>query len=127
MQDNRGMYMSGSEQFTYGILTDFEIGKISRADAATLLGITERSVSRRAKRLRQNGLAGLQHGNRGKAPSNKTPESERDHILKLVQQKYFDFNVTHCLEKLKALDSINISYPVLYSWCRKANMIKRNK
>ena len=39
MQDNRGMYMSGSEQFTYGILTDFEIGKISRADAATLLGI----------------------------------------------------------------------------------------
>jgi transposase len=121
------MYMSRSDQYTYGILTDFEIGKVTRSDAASLLGITERSVSRRAKRLRDKGLAGLQHGNRGKVPANKTPDSDREHILNLVRQKYFDFNVTHCLEKLKAIDGIEISYPVFYSWCRKANLVKRSK
>jgi hypothetical protein len=27
VQDNKGMYMSGSNQFTYGILTDLEVEK----------------------------------------------------------------------------------------------------
>jgi transposase len=123
VQDNKGMYMSGSDQFTYRILTDFESGKVSRKDAATLLNVTERSVARSTKRLREKGLAGLQHGNRGKAPSNKTPDSERDHILKLVKEKYFDFNVTHCLEKLNAIDGIKVSYPVFFSWYRNANLV----
>jgi hypothetical protein len=44
-----------------------------------------------------------------------------------VRRKYFDFNVTHCLEKLKENEGIELEYSVLYSWCRDAKLIKRSR
>jgi hypothetical protein len=122
-----GIWMSGRQQFTYGVLTDFNAGKISRAEAALLLGVDERSVSRKSARFREKGLVGLQHGNTGRIPVNRTSLDLKATVLKLVREKYFDFNVAHCLEKLRENEGIELEYSVFYSWCREANVIKRTK
>lgn len=127
MQRPRGLYMSVTEQFAFGIISDFESRKISRKEAATLLEIDERSVSRKAVRFRKDGLLGFQHGNRRKIPSNKTSDALRLKVLDLIKEKYFDFNVTHAREMLKKNDSIIVSYSLLYSWCRSAKLVKRSK
>jgi transposase len=88
----RGLFMSVTEQFTFGILSDFESRKISRSEAAKLLNIDERSVSRKARRLREKGLLGLQHGNKCKSPINKTADEFKIRVVELVRQKYFDFD-----------------------------------
>ena len=127
MMELGGMRMSRREQFTYGVLVDFEARRITREEAAVLLEVEPRSVSRKAARFRAKGLAGLQHGNSGKVPTNRTPVELKVQVLELVKSKYFDFNVTHCLEKLKAKEGIELDYSVFYSWCRQAKLIKRTK
>jgi len=46
-------------------------GRLSVAQAATALNLSERQVYRALASARDEGLAGLVHGNRGRAPSNK--------------------------------------------------------
>jgi transposase len=127
LQQHKGMYMGSVQQFTFSILTDFLNGKVTRAQAASTLQVTERTVTRKAKRLREKGLVGVLHGNKAKTPTNKTCDQLRAKVLDLVRRKYFDFNVVHCLEKLKNNENIDIKYSLLYSWCRSLRLIKRNK
>ena len=123
----RGLCMSVTEQFTFGVLSDFESRKISRAEAAKMLNINERSVSRKARRLRDKGLLGLHHGNKCKKHSNKAPDDLKIQVLKIIRDKYFDFNVTHAKDMLAKHEAIKVSYSLLYSWCREAKLIKRSK
>ena len=89
MMELGGMRMSRREQFTYGVLVDFEARRITREEAAVLLEVEPRSVSRKAARFRAKGLAGLQHGNSGKVPTNRTPVELKVQVLELVKSKYF--------------------------------------
>jgi len=127
MPEPRGLYMSVTEQFTFNVLNDFGLGKIKRSEAAMMLGITERSVTRKASRFRTKGLPGVQHGNKGKTPPNRVSDDLQMRVIKLVREKYFDFNATHCLERLKKDEGFEISYSVFYRWLKKAGLIKRTK
>src|SRR4051812_22347247 len=101
MERAEGIFMSKKEQFTYQGVMDFLQGKISRRQAAELLQIRERSVSRIARRIESKGFLGVTHGNRGALPANKKSAALKSQIMKLVEERYFDFNMTHCLEQLK--------------------------
>jgi hypothetical protein len=61
-----------------------------------------------ARRIEKKGLFGVIHGNREKIPSNKKSESFKKSVMKLVEEKYFDFNMTHCLEVLKESHGLEI-------------------
>jgi hypothetical protein len=56
------------------------------------------------RRLRDSivkvGAKGIIHKNRGRAPSNKLPASERQVITSLLHEKYYDFNACHAGEML---------------------------
>jgi len=127
MERAEGIYMSKREEFTYRMVMDFLNGKISRAATAELLQIKERSVSRLGRRIEGKGFLGATHGNRGLKPSNKKPEALKALVMKLVMDLYFDFNMTHCLEKLKEGHGIEIKYSVFRRWCHEDNMVKRRK
>jgi len=127
MANDRGIYMSKNDQFSFGVISDFILSKVTRSEAAQLLQMSERSISRKARNIEKNGLFGMQHGNKGKFPKNKTSEILKATVLKLARETYFDFNVSHLREKLVTIEKIEISYPVLYSWCREARLIKRAK
>ncbi len=121
-----GLFMSVKDQVEARVVEDFRSGRTTRAHAALLLGITEKSITRKAKKLRESGIAGLRHGNKGKSPINRSSEAIRDEALNLAMTKYFDFNVAHCFDTLVANHGLTVSYSTFHLWCRKAG-IKQSK
>jgi transposase len=122
-----GIFMSKNESVALRILEEFRVGVISRREAADLLGCSERAVSRRVKKLRSKGVEGIKHGNYQKPAVNKVDETLREKMLQLAKEKYFDFNMSHCLEMLDERHGLKISYSTFQRWCRKAGIAKRKK
>lgn len=127
MERDGGIYMSKKGQVLYRTVSDFLNGKLSRKEAAELLEIRERSVSRIARRIEAKGLLVGVHGNRGRAPWNRKGEEQKSTVMKLVEERYFDFNMTHCLEKLKEEHGLAVGYETLRRWCHEKRLVKRKK
>lgn len=53
-----------------------------------------------AARAREDGLAGLLHGNRGREPVNRSDDRLRQRVLKLAREKYQGVNERHLQELL---------------------------
>ena len=122
----KGIFMSKNEQFEYRIIYDFISGKLKRSEASLLLNKTERSITRIANRIRSKGMMGVKNGNTGKKPVNKSCPFMKEKVLKLVQDEYFDLNITHCLEKLHDDHNYkNLKYGTLRRWCHSIHMVKR--
>ena len=121
-----GVYMSVHDLFELGVLEDFRAGRRSRAEAALVLGCSEKSITRKAKRLREGGSGALRHANRGRVPVNRTKETVRDEALRLAVTIYADFNIAHCHDMLTANHGLKVRYSTFHAWCRKAG-IKQGK
>lgn len=119
--------MSKNDQFKHQIVSDFLSGKLSRRESAELLNVRERTITRLAKRVKEKGLFGMFHGNRDRCPKNKKSSCFKNEVMKLVQEKYYDFNMTHCLEILKAQHELVVTYPTFRRWCHEKQMVKRRK
>ena len=122
-----GIFMNKSEQVEYQVLEDFRQGRTSRKNAAGLLGISERAVSRRVKKIREHGVSGIKHGNYSRTPVNKIPDPVHREALALMEQKYFDFNTVHAHELLSENHGLEVSYVTLLNWCNRAGLTKRRK
>jgi transposase len=83
-------------------------GKLTLSEAAGVLGVSYRH----AKRLKvdaQEGISSLLHGNRGRAPWNKTPADVRSQVLGLSESKYSNFNDCHFTEMLEKREGLRLS------------------
>jgi transposase len=127
MKEEGGIYMSKQGQLVYRVVSEFLEGKLYRKEAAELLGVRERTVTRIARRIERKGFFATVHGNRGKVPWNRKPEEMKKTVMKLVEKEYFDFNMTHCLEKLKENHGLEIKYSVFRRWCHQKKLVKRAK
>ncbi len=127
MREEGGIYMSKQGQLTYRVVSEFLGGKLYRNEAAELLEVKERTVTRMARRIEAKGLLATVHGNRGRVPWNKSLESEKKTVMELVERDYFDFNMTHCLEKLKENHGFEIKYETFRGWCHEKKLVKRRK
>lgn len=58
---------------------------------------------------------------------NVTDKNLKQRVLKLVREKYFDFNMTHCLEVLKERHKLKIPYGPFRRWCHENQMVKRKR
>lgn len=76
-------------------------GEISSKEAAFRINKSYRQTLRIIEKVQKKGLLGIKHGNLGKTPANKSCTDLKSKILKLYQAKYFDYNLTHALEKLE--------------------------
>ncbi len=92
--------ISQRELTRYDVLRRVWDGTISLKDAAVYMGVCYRQA-KRLKRKAEDGAAGLVHGNRGRAPSNKLSTDLRVEILGLSQDGYADFNDSHFTEELR--------------------------
>lgn len=119
--------MGAREQFAFSILEDYREGRKTRIEASILLGKSERTIDRMLKRVSDKGLVGLKHGNLGRPPINKMAKEFRDQVADLVKSKYFDFNMTHCREKLIEQESTQVSYQSLRRLCHEIGCVKRKK
>ena len=87
MERDEGIYMSKNGQVTHQVVSDFLQGKLNRKEAAELLQIRERTVTRLARRIENKGLFGVIHGNRERRPPNKKSECLQKSVMNLVEEK----------------------------------------
>ena len=127
MERDEGIYMSKQGQVTHQVVSDFLLGKLNRKQTAELLQVRERTVTRMARRIESKGVFAVVHGNRDRCPINKKSEVLQKSVMKLVEEKYFDFNMTHCLEILKSEHQIEVKYSTFRRWCHDRHLVKRRK
>ena len=70
-------------------------GGLSQAEAAEILGMSERTFRRRRDRYEANGAAGLFDRRLGKMSARRAPVDEVARLLELFDTRYFDFTPKH--------------------------------
>ena len=97
-------------------------GRESVGRGAKLLGISARQLKRLRRKLKERGVKGLLHGNRGKRPWNKTAAEKVEAVMALARGRYQGFNDTHLTEKLKEKEKINVSRATVREILRQAGI-----
>lgn len=96
--------------------------KLSVKDAGRILGRSDRQVFRILKRMREQGIEGLIHKNRGKQSLFKLKKNIKGKIIMLAKGKYRDVNDTHMKELLLKQEDIKISRETLRMVLREAGI-----
>ena len=112
--------MSSKELTRLRVLGGVVEGHLALRDAAQALGLSRRPARRLLRRLREQGPEALVHGNRGRPPSNRTPDELREQILGWVEDRYTGFNDTHLAEILAEREGLTIGRETLRSILRAA-------
>jgi transposase len=94
------------------LLDRHERGDMSQAEAAEMLGISERSFRRWRDRLRDEGPSGLADRRLGKPSGRRAAVSEIARMLELYQGSYADFTVKHFHEQLVKRHGYKLGYTV---------------
>lgn len=101
--------MTTREQQRAWVLMKVLAGELGVADAADLLGLSERSVWRLKGRFDREGPAGLVHGNRGRASPRRINEATRERVRALATGRYDGANDCHLAELLAEEEGIALS------------------
>ncbi|MCL1992725.1 MAG: helix-turn-helix domain-containing protein, partial [Spirochaetes bacterium] len=88
-------------------------GKTTLKAAAQTLGVSYRQGIRLYAAYRQEGDAGLIHGNCGRPSNNSTDEAVLEAALEAFRERYSDFGPTFAAEKLLEEKGLKISVRVL--------------
>jgi hypothetical protein len=84
-------------------------GRQNVGEGAKLLGISVRQMKRLRRKMKERGVEGLLHGNRGKAAWNKTASEKIGQVLQLARGRYQGFNDSHLTEKLREKEKVGLS------------------
>jgi transposase len=84
-------------------------GHITIDEAAAVLRLSDRQVRRLLKALRSEGVAGLVHGNHGRAPVHRTPELLRAQLVELATTTYAGVNRAHLADLLAEREGLTVS------------------
>jgi transposase len=113
MESEKRLVVSRKAVGRYKVVSEFEEGKLTRKEAASALGISERQLTRLAQRNRAEGVLGLEHRGYGKEARNRTPALIQERIRTLASQKYRNFNYQHLHEMIIEHEKIEVSYSTL--------------
>lgn len=111
--------MSQKELRRGEILSRVINGNLSQRKASEELGLSLRQVKRLCKRVREEGIEGLAHQNRGRVSTKKISSSTRTVVLELIRRDYSDFGPQLIKEQLEERNHIHLSRE-----CIRALMIK---
>jgi hypothetical protein len=98
--------------------------RLTGAQAATALSLTERHVWWLVARLRADGRQGLVHGNRGRPSGRCLPAAVQQRILTLARGPYAGLNTTHLTEKLQADQGLPVSRATVHRLLRAAGVAR---
>ena len=120
--------LSKKDLIRFKVIEAFRAGEYSREQAALKLELSERQVTRLAKRVREHGIEGIIHGNKGKPPVNKIPDEVVNRYVDLYETKYQRFNYQHGLEMMKMHEELPpLSYSRFHKACRVKGIGKTRK
>lgn len=101
--------LNRKEQRRLMVLNEVETGKMTPGEAAEVLALSQRHVRRILAAYRKEGAKALEHGNRGRKPSNTLDESLKKRVVELAQSTYAGCNVQHFTELLAERKNIALS------------------
>src|SRR4030088_2056823 len=101
--------------------------KITWWQAAEIIGISDRHMRRWRERYEEFGYDGLFDRRRGKPSHKRVPMALVEQILGLYREKYFDLNVRHFHEKLRAEHQIELSYTWVKLAFQGAGLVTRGR
>jgi transposase len=113
--------MSSKELRRAGILAGVKSGELKLVNAAVMMGLSYRQTKRMAKRYREGGAKGLQHGSAGRESNRKKSKKFREQVLRLVGKKYCGeegerFGPTLAAEHLASDDHVEVNAQTLRRW-----------
>jgi transposase len=114
--------LTQAEQTRVLILNRILTGQLTAADAAALLCLSVRQVRRLVAAYREDGVAALVHGNRGRAPAHTLPVELHQRIVTLAQTRYAGCNDQHLSELLAEQEGIVLSRSSLRRILRAAGL-----
>ena len=85
MEYHGGVAMSKVEQSHYVIIERYRRGELIRIEAALKLNLSERQVTRMVKKVREQGIPGIKHGNCGQVPWNKLVQTLIDQFVQFIK------------------------------------------
>jgi transposase len=91
-----------------------EQGRLSKLEAAELLGINERTFRRWCRRYEEEGEAGLLDRRLGKPSARRVPAGEVEEVERLYRERYEGFTAKHFHEHLVQSHSFRWGY----SWTK---------
>jgi transposase len=101
--------------------------RITWWQAAEIIGISCRQMRRWLRRYEEHGYEGLRDRRRGRVSEKRVPLAEVEAVLRLYQERYFDFNVRHFHEKLQAEHGIKLSYTWVKLALQGAGLVKKGR
>lgn len=119
--------MGAKEQLRLDVVTKVIAGQLTREQAKQVLDVSDRTVGRYVGNYRRRGILFVKHGNFERTPANKISLDIKKQAMLLVREKYFDFNMSHCLEKLVGEEEIHVKRETFRKWCHEIGMVKRAK
>ncbi len=115
------------EQEKLTVIQDCLSGRLTKAQAAVMLGISTRQVKRLKGDVRKYGRLAVVHKLKGKQSNHHIEEEVKKHILTTIEEKYSDFKPTFATEKLQEDHHIVISPETTRLWMIKEGMWKSRK
>ena len=82
------------------LLRRWESAELNQEEAAELLGVSERTFRRWARRYEEDGEAGLVDRRLGKASGRRVPTDRAEEVERLYRERYQGFTVKHFHEHL---------------------------
>ena len=105
--------MNQQEQARIQVLNSVLEYQLPIAQAAEIMGVSERHTKRLLAAYRKHGAAALAHGNRGRRPHNAVPETAAAAVVKLASNGYAGANHSHFTELLREREGIDLSRPTV--------------
>lgn len=115
-------YLNMKEANRLRAIQDTLSGRRTIADAAQVLGLSERQVKRLKKGVQNQGPGFLAHGNRGRKPANAIPTDVRRLVVEMATGDYRDTSCQHMSELLAEHNYIEISAKSVARILRKAQV-----
>ena len=114
--------MNQQEQARIKVLNSVLEYHLPIAQAAEIMGVSERHAKRLLAAYRRDGAAALAHGNRGRRPHNAVPEDAAAAVVKLARDGYAGANHSHFTELLREREGIDLSRPTVRRILMKAGI-----
>ena len=105
------------------LLARQESGELSQAEAAEMLGISERTFRRWQTRLRDEGPSGLGDRRLGRVSPRRVSDEEVARMLGLYRERYEGFTVKHFHEQLVKRHNYKLGYTVTKVHLQRAGLI----
>lgn len=108
---NQKLIITMKEIQRFNVLKDLSEKRITGTQAAEILSLTNVHISRLKKKFQTGGFEAILRKPRANPPNKKITDLQKEQIIKLYKEKYYDFNINHFNEKLQEIHKIKYSYP----------------